>query len=130
MRLIDADKLIRHLSDWALHDNASEIRECMKAVAEQPTEPQYLDDIGIKEKLLEDDFTCLEVQKPDGNYKIFELVKRGRWIPIDGVAKPVNWLGCYLCSVCGNYGQGIKHFRYCPSCGALMYEEADHDDHL
>lgn len=37
MRLIDADKLMRHLSDWALHDNATEIRECMEAVKEQPT---------------------------------------------------------------------------------------------
>ena len=37
MRLIDADKLMHHLSDWALHDNAPEIRECMKAVDEQPT---------------------------------------------------------------------------------------------
>lgn len=37
MRLIDADKLMRHLGDWALHDNAAEIRECMKAVNEQPT---------------------------------------------------------------------------------------------
>lgn len=37
MRLIDADALMRHLSDWALHDNATEIRECMEAVKEQPT---------------------------------------------------------------------------------------------
>lgn len=37
MRLIDADKLMRHLGDWALHDAAPEIRECMKAVDEQPT---------------------------------------------------------------------------------------------
>ena len=36
-RLIDADKLMRHLSDWALYDAAPEIRECMKAVEEQPT---------------------------------------------------------------------------------------------
>lgn len=84
-RLIDADALMRHLSDWALHDDAPEIRECMKAVEEQPT---------------------------------IDPVKRGRWIQIDGVAKPVNWLGCYKCSVCGNYGQGIQCFQYCPSCGA------------
>ena len=37
MRLIDADKLMGHLMDWALHDNATEIRECMEAVKEQPT---------------------------------------------------------------------------------------------
>lgn len=37
MRLIDADRLMAHLMDWALHDNAPEIRECMKAVEEQPT---------------------------------------------------------------------------------------------
>lgn len=36
-RLIDADALMRHLSDWALHDYATEIRECMKAVEGQPT---------------------------------------------------------------------------------------------
>lgn len=36
MRLIDADRLMAHLMDWALHDNAPEIRECMKAVEEQP----------------------------------------------------------------------------------------------
>lgn len=89
MRLINADKLVMHLADYALSMSGkpeySTILQCIKAVEEQPT---------------------------------IDPVKRGRWIQIDGVAKPVNWLGCYKCSVCGNYGQGIQYFQYCPSCGA------------
>lgn len=72
MRLIDADKLMWHLNDWALHDNAAEIRECMKAVAEQPT----VDPVEVfKSYTLKDNCNRICVWSDDRKrYKRFDFV--------------------------------------------------------
>lgn len=57
------------------------------------------------------------------NAPTVDPVKHGRWDLIDG-CEPVR----YGCSVC--HRMVWHHENYCPSCGAKMDEEADHDDHL
>ena len=47
--------------------------------------------------------------------------KKGKWEPVPGrLGKEV------VCSVCGTcYWDWLKHFRYCPNCGAEMEGEED-----
>ena len=52
-------------------------------------------------------------------------VVHGRWEPLK------NWEGMFRCSLCGDeWGAAAKMvpMRYCPSCGAKMDLEEQHDD--
>lgn len=104
MRLIDANKLVMHLADFALSMSGkpgySEIQQCMEAVEEQPTA---------------------------------DPVKHGRWeffnriencFDITGVP---TWANQYKCKNCGLVHTVIEDFgiySYCPHCGAYMLDEA------
>lgn len=51
-------------------------------------------------------------------------VVHGRWEPLK------NWEGMFRCSLCGDeWGSAAKMvpMRYCPSCGAKMDLEEQHD---
>ena len=100
MRLINADKLLMHLADYALSMSGKSeyctIQSCVKAVEEQPT---------------------------------IDPVKHGRWrynvVYNWGRIEPTSIVQC---SVCGWNEKNASY--YCPNCGAKMDGEADHDDHL
>lgn len=91
MRLIDADKLILHLNDYALQEATfmkggysgkyDAIRECMKAVEEQPTACDVDKVVEQLESNIEDsmnganDIECAYWNR--GIERAIEIVKRG-----------------------------------------------------
>lgn len=95
MRLIDANKLVMHLADFALSMSGkpgySEIQQCMEAVEEQPTA---------------------------------DPVKHGRWKKAyaDHVAFGERPLYRY-CSECCEVT--VFPYKFCPHCGAYMVDEEE-----
>lgn len=114
MRLIDADKLVMHLADFALSMSGKTeyftIQQCIKAVEEQPT-------VDPPEKLI-----CSVTVDTD---EIMERIKERGWKPLEHG----RWIEhhsvrgvYYSCSNCKAEGYG----RYCQNCGAKMtYEEEE-----
>lgn len=109
MRVIDADRLLMHLSDYALQESPwwgangygnkdayEAIAECIKAVEEAPT----VDAVEV----VHGEWNQIEIIDDDSG---------------DGVNDDAS-----QCSVCGDvfdsYYWAKTYFNYCPNCGAKM----------
>ena len=81
----------------------------------------------------------LEKAEYDGNYRLVVPVEAIKGLPSADVepGRHGQWERCFedwrqqiegdKCSACGfeYYGTGIRHFHYCPNCGAKMEGGAD-----
>lgn len=105
MRLIDADALILHLSDYQLQeapawgangygnaDKYEAITDCIRAIEEAP---------------------IIEPERKTGKWK--------PWKAYYGKDHK-SWSDELKCSVCG-YQWGDEEYKFCPMCGATMEEQ-------
>lgn len=95
MRLIDANKLVMHLADFALSMSGkpgySEIQQCMEAAEEQPT---------------------------------VDPVKHGRWLDDYNAEENPFFRKGWKCSACGSRNTYGKP-KFCMNCGAQMDGESN-----
>lgn len=120
MRLIDADEFIKEMNNRC----ESAIKWGINAIADHNEE--------IKTRAEQAVATFCEASLTAKKMPTIESdpVKHGRWIKIGEIDKDGNQY--YQCSKCGK-GEihvPIIDVKYCWNCGAMMDEEADHDDHL
>ena len=143
MRLIDADKLILHLNDYALQeapfrgesaDAYNAIKQCIEAVEEQPTAydiEEVVDELKeVHEKFCKN-VACDELCEHCEEYIMFnkniKIVKQGG-VSDDVCEWKYNDTEYYWKSSCDNLhifmsdGPKENEYRFCPYCGKKIKE--------
>lgn len=99
-RLIDADALCRHLSDWQYGSM---------------TDGKHDVEYGVIENVIEG------IEKEPTIDAV--PVRHGKWVKADSQQYFRKHYPAFTCSECGYRKDSQKTWNYCPQCGARMDEE-------